>query len=815
VRRLATQLPLAALTAVLALFYGWTASNGKRFGLGQPHDGLYNRLADALVHGQLHLRAEPKPELFELTAPYEPGRNANVRLQDASLYRGRYYVYFGVAPALLLFVPWRLAGFGDLPESLAAVCFATVGFALWAVVLRRLVRAHFASTPAWARAVGYITVGLASVVPFALRGASVHAVAVTAGYACLAGATWCFVTAGADDHLCSARLAVGGLLLGLAVGCRPNHVIIAALLPLLAWPAARHAGARWRAALAVLLPLGACLLLLGSYNKARFGSWLEFGTRYQLAGARPVSWFDWRAVPPVAWFQFLAPPKATTDFPFFLPQTDYPGGTPEGFFREPSVTGALAHAPFLLILLAAVPLLRGARPPGSRDLGWLVLVLTVAGLVSPFLTAFVFASATMRYQVDFMPFLLVAALLLWLLALERGGAPRRAGLAALGSAAIVWSWGLAVALSLSGEFDALQRSNPGLWQALEQRAEPLRVALGRLLDRDGRLTVRLRVTFPERAAAQAEPLLSWGQVEAYDVLWVRQLAPNLFSFSLETSAGDRPSTPGLRFEAGRFYDFAIDLDRVRRRVRATVAGAGSFDLAARLVPLHENRKWPSRGPRGHDAPDLGCFSGTVIPEEMTVAGPPGLESLPPLVPLPALYTSGADAPAGAVTGQLWVSALKPGAAVFTGGGWRWIPRCFLDRLEARRRIAFAAAKPGTIEPILSWGDGRAFDSVFVRHVGGGRVAFGLAQSRGSWSFGARGQGDALAPGAAAHLVVIRLDRVADLVRVEVDGREVFSARADLAPIGEAWTRLGAGPRERPLQASGQRPATRGPARPLS
>jgi hypothetical protein len=200
---------------------------------------------------------------------------------------------------------------------------------------------------------------------------------------------------------------------------------------------------------------------------------------------------------------------------------------------------------------------------------------------------------------------------------------------------------------------------------------------------------------------------------------------------------------------------------------------------------------------------------------MTVAGPPGLESLPPLVPLPALYTSGADAPAGAVTGQLWVSALKPGAAVFTGGGWRWIPRCFLDRLEARRRIAFAAAKPGTIEPILSWGDGRAFDSVFVRHVGGGRVAFGLAQSRGSWSFGARGQGDALAPGAAAHLVVIRLDRVADLVRVEVDGREVFSARADLAPIGEAWTRLGAGPRERPLQASGQRPATRGPARPLS
>jgi len=217
VRRLATGLPLAALTAVLALFYGWTASNGRPFGLGQPHEGLYNLLTDALVHGQLHLRVQPEPELFELSAPYEPGRNANVRLQDASLYRGKYYLYFGAAPALLLFVPWRLAGLGDLPEGLAAAFFATAGFVVWAVVLRRLVREHFAATPAWMRSVGYITLGLASVVPFALRGASVHEVAITAGYACLAGATWCFVTASGDGRLSSARLALGGLLLGLAV----------------------------------------------------------------------------------------------------------------------------------------------------------------------------------------------------------------------------------------------------------------------------------------------------------------------------------------------------------------------------------------------------------------------------------------------------------------------------------------------------------------------------------------------------------------------------------------------------------------------
>lgn len=792
-------LPLAALALALTLFYAWTASNGGSFGLGQPQDGFYNLLTDALLHGQLHLREEPDPGLFEMAEPYEPSRNVHVRLHDASLYKGRYYLYFGVVPALLLFVPWRLVGLGDLPESLASVLFGTAGLIIWAFLLRRLIRTHFPGTPAWVRTVGYITLGLASVVPFALRGASVYEVAITAGYACLAGATWFFIATGDGERLSTARLALGGLLLGLAVGCRPNHIVFILVLPLLAWPAVRRASTWGRAALAVLLPFVACLLLLGAYNKARFDSWLEFGTRYQLGGMRPVPWLDPRAVPPVFWFQFLAPPQATLDFPFFLPRADYPGETPEGFFKEPAVTGALAHSPFLLILFAAVPLLRGARAPASQDLRWRALVLLAAGVGGPLLTAFVFSAAAMRYQVDFVPFLLVPALLLWLLARERAGGRRHAALAAIGLAAIGWSWVLAVTLSLSGNYDALRRLNPGLWQALERRAEPLRVSLGRLLDRDGRLAVHLRVAFPERAAARAEPLLSWGRVGAYDVLWVKQLGPGEFSFSLQTSAGGESSTPGLQFEAGRFYDLALDLDRVRRRVRATREGAPLFELPGRLVPVHRNRLWPSRGPKGHDAPDLGCFSGTVVPEAMMLAGLPGLESLPSLAPLPGLYTDGTDPPPAAPPGQLWVPAAKPGAFVSTGGGWRWVPRCFLDRLLVRRPIKLGAPRPATVEPVLSWGDGKAFDAVYVRHLGGGRVAFGLAQARGSWSFGATGPPCTLSTISRPQALSILLDRVEGRLGVDLDGQAVLSASADLAPLGPAFVRLGALPPGHPFE----------------
>ena len=73
----------------------------------------------------------------------DPGRNAPYRYHDASLYRGRYYLYFGVVPVLVAFGPWRLVGLGDLPEPAAAAAFALVGFVFGALLLlRHLLRRH-------------------------------------------------------------------------------------------------------------------------------------------------------------------------------------------------------------------------------------------------------------------------------------------------------------------------------------------------------------------------------------------------------------------------------------------------------------------------------------------------------------------------------------------------------------------------------------------------------------------------------------------------------------------------------------------------
>src|SRR5260370_25544814 len=134
----------------------------------------------------------------------------------------------------------------------------------------------------------------------------------------------------------------------------------------------------------------------------------------QVAGIRPIAWSEPRAILPPLFFDFLAPPSARLEFPFLFPARDYPGTTPAGYFQDTSTTGALAHSPFLLLLLAA-PFLLHSRPRGPPiaepgRLRGAIAVLVAVGLLIPLATSSAFASAAMRFPGDFISFLAVPAL---------------------------------------------------------------------------------------------------------------------------------------------------------------------------------------------------------------------------------------------------------------------------------------------------------------------------------------------------------------------------------------------------------------------
>ncbi|MBN1405562.1 MAG: hypothetical protein JW946_03500, partial [Candidatus Omnitrophica bacterium] len=121
------------------VFYLWTASTSyhKPFQfkfkkhLGQVISGhfseeradYYNALAAAFFSRRTNLLITPPKELLTLKDPYDPSLNELYRMHDLSLYKGKYYLYFGAAPVLTLFMPLRIIFGRYIPQDLATVIF--------------------------------------------------------------------------------------------------------------------------------------------------------------------------------------------------------------------------------------------------------------------------------------------------------------------------------------------------------------------------------------------------------------------------------------------------------------------------------------------------------------------------------------------------------------------------------------------------------------------------------------------------------------------------------------------------------------------
>src|ERR1035438_2785461 len=84
----------------------------------------------------------------------DPTANGRFRLHDASLYHGKYYLYFGPTPALVLFLPYKVLTGSHLPSSVAVALFCTGGFACSCALFFLLAKLEKWDIPAWLASAG-------------------------------------------------------------------------------------------------------------------------------------------------------------------------------------------------------------------------------------------------------------------------------------------------------------------------------------------------------------------------------------------------------------------------------------------------------------------------------------------------------------------------------------------------------------------------------------------------------------------------------------------------------------------------------------
>src|SRR3982750_43716 len=216
---------LTAVGALVGSFYLWQARAGSGpCEWGHDLDGYYNLLAQGFAHGHLYVPVEPSPQLLALSNPWDPKVDGALRRQDMALYRGHYFLYFGAAPAVLLFTPWRLLTGHDMPEHFGIVVLCFGGFLFSCGALLRVLDLAGARPGPVLLAFFFLALGVCQSAPFLLNRAAVYEVAIACGYFCLSGGLF---------FLARGRLAASGLMFGLAIASRA-HLFLAGAVTLAA-----------------------------------------------------------------------------------------------------------------------------------------------------------------------------------------------------------------------------------------------------------------------------------------------------------------------------------------------------------------------------------------------------------------------------------------------------------------------------------------------------------------------------------------------------------------------------------------------------
>jgi len=444
---------LGAVCALVVGVYAYTAHWGV---LGNAVDTYYNLLVQGFRAGQLSLKKEVPTGLRQLADPYDAAANALYRsapyqTTDLSYYKGRFYLYFGVTPALILFWPFvALTGHYLFPRQAVAI-FCAIGFLASVGLLRGLWRRYFAEVSVGVVAACALALGLATGVPMLLQRGAPHEVAISCGYMltmAAVGALWCALHE--PERRCR-WLAAASAAYGLAVGARPSLLFGAVIL--LA-PVVQTWGERRPRKLSGLLAATGPILVIGLglmlYNYLRFDNPFEFGMHYVLTPVREDTaqffslrylWFNFRVY-------FLEVARWGGRFPFVHDIVLPPLPAGEVWVERPF--GVLTNIPLVWLALAA-PLAWQGRSAEARCIlrGFIAAVALLSGICA--LTLGLFFGACVRYEVDFLPTLVLLAVV-GILGLEHALAPTsESGLVGrpVWRGAVRWGWGLLLGFSVA------------------------------------------------------------------------------------------------------------------------------------------------------------------------------------------------------------------------------------------------------------------------------------------------------------------------------------------------------------------------------
>ncbi len=360
---------IVLLVASQCLVFGWigqvidpNTNIGEAEGWPATHQ--YNELANALIEGHFYLNRVPPSSLAEMDNPYDTGaRNQYVVEEkgesvdiDYAYYNGKYYSYFGVVPALLFYVPYKLVvGTNLMSWNLCAFMSILTMIAIFSFVYE-LCRNYFkASSVASYMLLSLFITYASSMIYLDYYGVVYSVPIVCSLFFDIAGLTL-WMRAKDESKIKKVPMVIGSLSIALTLGCRPQFILAFLFAIPIFWDETIKQRQFFsvkglRNTVLIMLPFIIVGVWIMYYNYARFDSPFDFGATYNLTGFDMThKKFDMARFPLGIFAYLLQPFTVSANFPFI--RTDSTLNSYLGHFSyEPMYGSTTAYSVLLWVNL--------------------------------------------------------------------------------------------------------------------------------------------------------------------------------------------------------------------------------------------------------------------------------------------------------------------------------------------------------------------------------------------------------------------------------------------------------------------------------
>lgn len=190
------------------------------------HRNQYELFADSIIQGKITFDYEVDEKLLEMDNPYDPNLREDLDVdfhRDHSFYNGKYYMYFGIVPAIMVFVPYKLITGASLTTYHATQLFTALFIVGLFALFKLLAEKFFKEMNDAVFVLLYISFAFMSVW-YIVDAPALYCTAISAAICFEVWSLYFFIKAVYDtpsNNKAIALATLGGLFGALTFGCRP------------------------------------------------------------------------------------------------------------------------------------------------------------------------------------------------------------------------------------------------------------------------------------------------------------------------------------------------------------------------------------------------------------------------------------------------------------------------------------------------------------------------------------------------------------------------------------------------------------------